>query len=74
MRYALALIVLATIISGCKVRPSKMAKDNAVDFAQNIQCVRGYKNKCWCFVASTKNLEMSPSGMGVTLAPDELCE
>ena len=67
----IAVIVFA--VYSCTVNPSKLDEDYVEKFANRVRCAKGYKGKCWCFVASRRTASTSSSGIGMALAPDELC-
>lgn len=68
------LILLAFLATSCTVNPSKLDPDYAKKFADRINCAVGHQDKCWCFVASWKTGGCGSTGIGMTLAPDEMCK
>ena len=72
---SLTIVILVMVFcSNCNVNPSKLPEDYVAKFAAKVRCATGYKNKCWCFVASRKTGNTDSTGIGLTLAPDELCK
>lgn len=69
----LAMFISIFIVS-CSVNSSKLDADYVESFAEDVRCAKGYAEKCWCFVASRRTGSSATTGIGMTLAPDELCQ
>ena len=73
----LILAVLALALFGCTVNPSELDSSYVQQFADSVRCAWSTKQVkegvCWCFVASRSTGNTSSTGIGMTLAPKELC-
>jgi len=77
MKYIFIAMILAgiTIFTvSCSINSSKLDTNYVQSFAEDVRCAKGYAGKCWCFVASRQTGVASTTGIGMTLAPKELCE
>ncbi len=76
MKWLLVVIVIffLSCSSGCSVNPKELSAEYVQDFANKVKCATGYKGRCWCFVASRKTGSTATTGIGMALAPDELCK
>lgn len=72
MKTIITLALIATL-AGCSINAEPLDKEYVIDFAQKVRCAIGYKQQCWCFVASRKTGATSTSGIGLTHAPKEMC-
>jgi len=70
-----AILLALSWCSGCDVRPGSLEYSNLQDFANEVECARGYKNKCWCFVATRRGgLGQETTSIGMALGTDDLCD
>ena len=74
----LIAITFALSLFGCTVNPSKLDASYAKEFADSVRCAWSTQQVgegvCWCFVASRKTGSTDSTGIGLTLAPKELCK
>jgi hypothetical protein len=78
MRWLLALIMIVALVDCApSTKTHEPEKGTALVhvLANGVTCAKGYKGKCWCFVAFG-HFEFSDRSrtLGFTLAPDELCK
>ena len=74
MKFLLLVGALCLVFSGCSVNAQKLDKEYVQKFASQVRCSKGYKGKCWCFVASRQTGKTDSTGIGMCIVPDELCK
>lgn len=72
--FGVLAMLFSLVIQGCSVNSSKLDTNYVQSFAEDVRCAKGYAGKCWCFVASRRTGSSATTGIGMTLAPDELCQ
>lgn len=72
--FTTALFGIVVLICQCNVEPKRLSADHVQKFASRVRCAKGAYDRCWCVIATRKTGEIESKGIGMTLAPDDLCQ